>query len=367
MWLIERYDPTLVLLSVMLAVQGAYVSLVLAKDVIARSGLRRRVTLGASAFALGTGIWTMHFVGMLALKLPVPVDYDVLLTLVSALAAILAVGVSVALVAARPAGRAGLALASVAMGAGISTMHYIGMAAMRVHADVVHDPPRVLLSVVVAVGASWLSLSFAFGRGRKPPLVAAAVTMALAISGMHYTAMWAAGFREMEHPAGEAVAPAIPGDALAIVVAVIAFLISAAFLLMLVPDGRTPLPQALPRTPAPRPVSTDADPTIPVLKNGATILLRHADILYVEADAHYTHLFDGTARYFCNHSISEVERRLDPARFIRVHRSHIVRKEAIVSFRRSGSHGLVTLSCDPPGEVPVSRSRLVAVQQTLGV
>ncbi len=103
------------------------------------------------------------------------------------------------------------------------------------------------------------------------------------------------------------------------------------------------------------------------MKNGITVLLRQEAILYVEADAHYTHLFDGSAHYFCNLPISEVERRLDPERFIRVHRSHIVRKEAIAGFRRQGGHALVRLACDPPREVPVSRRRLLAVQQTLGV
>jgi DNA-binding LytR/AlgR family response regulator len=96
-------------------------------------------------------------------------------------------------------------------------------------------------------------------------------------------------------------------------------------------------------------------------------VLRQEDIVSVEADAHYTHLFDGRDTWFCSLSISEVERRLDAGCFIRVHRSHIVRKEAIANFQRDGSHGRVRLSCDPPREVPVSRGRVPVVQQALSV
>ncbi|HYG89904.1 MAG TPA: MHYT domain-containing protein [Azospirillum sp.] len=358
--LIGRYDPTLVLLSVLLAVQGAYVSLALARNIAAETGLRRRLMLAASAFVLGTGIWTMHFVGMLALTLPVPVDYDLLLTLVSALAAILAVGISVTLAVAGPAGTNRLLPASVAMGLGIATMHYLGMAAMRMHADLVHDPAIVALSLVIAVAASGLSLWLAFGHGRRAPLVVAAVAMALAISGMHYTAMWAAHVSGSGRAAPVAAAPAIPSEVLAVIVAVVAFVISAAFLLTLVPDGTGP-PKAAAPSADPR------DDRIPALKNGATVLLSQADIVSVEADAHYTRLFDGQATYFCGLCISEVERRLDPASFIRVHRSYIVRKQAIAGFRRKGSHGHVCLSCTPPREIPVSRGRILTVQQALGV
>lgn len=362
--LIGQYDPTLVLLSVLLAIQGAYVSLVLARNLAAETGIRRQLTLAGAAFVLGTGIWTMHFVGMLALKLPVEVQYDLLLTLVSALAAILAVGLSVVLVASRPSGAPGIALASVAMGLGIATMHYLGMAAINVHAQMRHDPPVVALSVAFAVAASFLSLWLAFGAGRKPPLVLAAIAMALAISGMHYTAMWAVDFTSPPHAMPPPAAPAIPAEVLAMVVAVVAFLISSAFLLAMVPDGRAPLPAKTEHHPPPLP---PGDGRIPALKNGATILLRPTDIMYVSADAHYTHLYDGTDTYFCGLSISELERRLDPSRFIRVHRSHIVSKAAIAEFKRLGSHGLVRLSCTPPREVPVSRGHILSVQQVLRV
>jgi NO-binding membrane sensor protein with MHYT domain len=368
--LIGRYDPTLVLLSVLLAVQGAYVSLALARNTAAETGLRRRLMLAASAFVLGTGIWTMHFVGMLALTLPVPVDYDILLTLVSALAAMLTVGVAVALAVAGPPvgvnpGANRILLASVAMGLGISTMHYLGMHAMRMHGTLVHDPAIVALSVAIAVAASALSLWLAFGHGCQAPLVVAAVAMALAISGMHYTAMWAAHFHDGGHALADAGAPAIPSGVLAVVVAVVAFVISAVFLLALVPDGAA-VPGARRAGTAPAP-EEGRNGRVPVLKNGATVLLSQSDIVSVEADAHYSRLFDGQATYFCNLSISEVERRLDPARFIRVHRSHIVRKEAIAGFRREGSHGHVRLSCTPPREIPVSRGRILTVQQALGV
>jgi NO-binding membrane sensor protein with MHYT domain len=361
----------------MLAVQGAYVSLTLARSIVTATGLRRRGRLAAAALVLGVGIWTMHFVGMLALRLPVPVNYDPVLTLVSALAAILAVGISFALAAAWVGGRRGILFASLAMGLGIVVMHYIGMDAMRLHASMSHEPAAVLLSVAVAIGASFLSLWLTFGPGRKPPLIAAATAMALAISGMHYTAMWATEFAAM-HAAGPASlvdAPsAIPSDMLAFVVALVAFVISGVFLLTLVPDGAQPdsvgaAPERAPAEPDAAPLAEAVDDAdgIPAQRNGVVVTLRQDDIVSVEADAHYTHLFDGRDTYFCSLSISEVERRLDSGRFIRVHRSHIVRKEAIAIFQRDGSHGRVRLSCDPPREVPVSRGRVPVVQQALSV
>jgi NO-binding membrane sensor protein with MHYT domain len=333
----------------MLAVQGAYVSLTLARSIVTATGLRRRGRLAAAALVLGVGIWTMHFVGMLALRLPVPVNYDPVLTLVSALAAILAVGISFALAAAWVGGRRGILFASLAMGLGIVVMHYIGMDAMRLHASMSHEPAAVLLSVAVAIGASFLSLWLTFGPGRKPPLIAAATAMALAISGMHYTAMWATEFHLTAAAPASAAPPAIPSDALALVVALVAFVVSGVFLLTLVPDGapgRRPAAVPPPREAAAPPAA--APDCVPAQRNGTVVMLRHDDIVAVEADAHYTHLFDGRDTWFCGLSISEIERRLDPGRFIRVHRSYIVRKEAIADFHRDGGSGRVRLVGAPP-------------------
>jgi DNA-binding LytR/AlgR family response regulator len=104
---------------------------------------------------------------------------------------------------------------------------------------------------------------------------------------------------------------------------------------------------------------------LPVQQDGATHLLAPGDVVAVHANAHYTYVFDGTTRLFCPLSISEVEARLDPGRFVRVHRSHIVSLERIASLRRTGDHGIAELTGGGRYTVPVSRSRYSRLKSRL--
>lgn len=359
------YDIAIVGLSILVAFQGAYVSLSLARQVPAATGWRLRALLSGAAVTLGVGIWAMHFVGMLALQLPVVVNYDLLLTLVSALVAIIVVGVAMLLVSLRLGRRRLIALGAIVMGVGIASMHYLGMAAMRANCITTHVWPIVALSVVVGIVASAMSLWLCLGTSRRPRVAFAALAMALAISGMHYTAMWAAVFEPID---ADLVlhAPALSSNLLAIVVAVVAFLISGIFLLALLPSGPA-VDQSLPTNLSPAAPAGLAERRIPVAANGATRLLSSEDILSVKANAHYTTVFDGQADHFCNLSITEVAERLDPERFVRVHRSFIVNRDHVAAFRRHGDQGLLELDCQPPFRVPVSRGRVPQVRQLLGI
>jgi NO-binding membrane sensor protein with MHYT domain len=367
------YDIAVVGLSILVAFQGAYVSLSLARQVPAATGWRLRALLSGAAVTLGVGIWAMHFVGMLALQLPVVVNYDLLLTLVSALVAIIVVGVAMLLVSLRLGRRRLIVLGAIVMGVGIASMHYLGMAAMRANCITTHALPIVALSVVVGIVASALSLWLCLGTSRQPRVAFAALAMALAISGMHYTAMWAAVFEPVD---ADLVlhAPALSSNLLAIVVAVVAFLISGIFLLALLPSGPATgdtaeegLGKALAAGHSPTAPAGLAERRIPVTANGATRLLSSEDILSVKANAHYTTVFDGQADHFCNLSITEVAERLDPKRFVRVHRSFIVNRDHVAAFRRHGDQGLLELDCQPPFRVPVSRGRVPQVRQLLGI
>src|SRR5262249_34948179 len=125
------HEPWLVVLSLVVAMQGAYVGLSLAVQVGDAVGLRRRLLLAAASISLGVAIWAMHFVAMLAARLPFPVDYLVFPTLLSFLVCVIVVGIAVFAVSARPLPKTRLAAAAVFMGAGIATMHYIGMSALH--------------------------------------------------------------------------------------------------------------------------------------------------------------------------------------------------------------------------------------------
>jgi len=138
------YEPWLVLLSIVMAIQGAYVGFTLAVQVGDAVGMRRRVLLAGAAFSLAVAIWTMHFVGMLAARIPFPVDYLVFPTLLSFLVCVLVVGAAVFTVSAGPPTRGRLVAAATAMGGGIVSMHYIGMSALHASAHLQHAVPFVV-------------------------------------------------------------------------------------------------------------------------------------------------------------------------------------------------------------------------------
>jgi NO-binding membrane sensor protein with MHYT domain len=188
------YDPYLVALSVLVASFASYTALGLSGHVQAAQGLARRVWLVAAAITMGGGIWSMHFIGMLAFVMPIPMSYDIRLTTLSLLVAIFVTGGGFYVISRQSASPLRLVLSGIFMGLGIAAMHYTGMAAMRGHAELSYDRLFVALSLIIAIGASMAALWMAFRTTDLWQKLAAAVVMGLAISGMHYTGMRAAIF-----------------------------------------------------------------------------------------------------------------------------------------------------------------------------
>jgi two-component system sensor histidine kinase/response regulator len=194
------YDWRLVTLSVAVAILAAYAALELAGRITAARGKMRIPWLGGGAFALGVGIWTMHYIGMEAFHLPVRVQYDWPTVLLSLAAAVVSSAIALFVVSRKTMGVAAAAASAVLMGSGIAGMHYIGMEAMRLHAMCVYSPGLVILSVVLAVVISfvalWLSFALRDDNGsswnwRKP---GSALVMGLAIPIMHYVGMAAVSY-----------------------------------------------------------------------------------------------------------------------------------------------------------------------------
>jgi NO-binding membrane sensor protein with MHYT domain len=380
------HEPWLVALSLAVAIQGSYVGLSLAVRLGATEGLRRRLRLAGAALSLGVGIWSMHFVAMLAARLPGTVDFLVFPTLLSFLVCVIVVGLALVAASFGQPTPPRIAAAAVFMGLGIVSMHYIGMTALHRSLHLDHDWRLVAASVLIAIAASSLALWLGFGARRHPPLIVSATALGLAIAGMHYTAMSGLAVEPMAM-ATTSLPPALSVDLLAIVVAIVAFLVSGIFLLTLVPDRlaagpeamtvETPsaaaagLPEAAPMPPTiatvpsgPAPLGGLGRPPrragsrIPVERAGATHLIAPEEVFAIHANAHYTYIFNGIDDLFCSLSISELEGRLDPAQFRRVHRSHIVNLERIVAIRRAGDTGQVELAGGARRMVPVSRSKL---------
>ena len=199
--LIGQYTPSLVLVSIFVAILASYTALDLAGRIATSQGRALLAWIGGGAFSMGIGIWAMHFIGMLAFHLPVELAFDLPITLLSMLIAIVSSGFALWLVSQPALPRILLGVGALFMGAGISAMHYTGMAALRMQPDISYDAGTVLISLLVAVAASAVALWMAL-RLRQQVVYAstvrfgAAVVMGGAIVGMHYIAMAAASFAD---------------------------------------------------------------------------------------------------------------------------------------------------------------------------
>src|SRR5271155_5767708 len=193
------YDYRLVALSIVIAVMASYAALDLGGRVTSARGQARYLWLSGGATAMGIGIWSMHYVGMLAFHLPVPTEYDWPTVLLSLLAAIFASAVALFVVSREQMGLFRAVIGSIFMGSGIAGMHYIGMSAMRLHAVCHYSRVIVVISValamVISLVALWLTFYFRGGTksgGWRKAL--SAMLMGAAIPVMHYTGMAAARF-----------------------------------------------------------------------------------------------------------------------------------------------------------------------------
>ena len=199
--LIGSYSPSLVVISLFVAILASYTALDLAGRIATAKGRAVFYWMSGGALAMGVGVWSMHFIGMLALRLPFALGFDVGITALSLLIAVLSCGFALWLVNQPRLPAWQLAFGALVMGAGISSMHYTGMAAMRMTPGIDYDPTLFSASLLIAVVASGAALWIAFHLRRNTPYVrlmrgGAAVVMGLAIVGMHYTGMAAAQFAD---------------------------------------------------------------------------------------------------------------------------------------------------------------------------
>jgi len=194
------YNPSLVALSVIVAVLVSYTALSLSARVAAAASIHVRFWLAGGAVTMGVGIWSMHFIGMMAFTLPVALRYDVPTTLLSLAVAIVTSGCALWIAGGQQLGWRRLSLGALLMGMGISAMHYSGMSAIQIVPSIGYDPLLVAYSVGIAIVASFVALWLAFNLRTGDSIkmivgrLAGALVMGAAISGMHYTGMAASRF-----------------------------------------------------------------------------------------------------------------------------------------------------------------------------
>lgn len=194
--LMPRYDLALVVGSYIVSVLGSLAALFHTQYMYRSNGdVNRSMVFGAAVALGGVGIWTMHFVGMMGYRLPVLVVYDGFWTLLSLVAAVLIAGMALLLAGGKGKfSKTGWLMGSVLAGIGVCVMHYMGMYAMNLRADMSLDLRVVLISFVIAVTASAAALWLAFHVVKAWHRVLASLTMGLAVCAMHYTGMHAAEF-----------------------------------------------------------------------------------------------------------------------------------------------------------------------------
>jgi diguanylate cyclase (GGDEF)-like protein len=193
------YNYWLVLVSLLVAMLASYTALDLATRITASRGKAARAWLCGGAFAMGMGIFSMHFVGMLAFSLPVPMGYDTTITLLSFAIAVIVSAFALHVVSRDTLSARTLIGGGILMGLGICAMHYTGMAAMEMSPGITYNPLLFLASVAIAIAAAFAALLIAFtlrdgGGWKRYAKLGSAVVMGIAITGMHYTGMAAAQF-----------------------------------------------------------------------------------------------------------------------------------------------------------------------------
>ena len=359
------HNPWLVAISFVVALVAGATGLSLTRDLSEKSLSQRRLAVALGAIALGGGIWSMHFVAMLGLKLPILFYYDPAITLASALIAILMVALALVLLHFTERSRGIIVAAGAIVGSGILAMHYVGMTGMQL-CKPVYTLPGVLGSSVLAIVLCILAIGIAYNERSNRTIVIGTVCFGVAVFSVHFLAMAGTNFVALENI--REFGPVISNEVMAVGVILSSFVIFGAFLWV----GTTYL------VPAQAPMEEAADPEdvavpgqastirIPCERDGGKVFVAAPDVVFVRADGHYTQVYTLTEKYFCVWPITEAVKRLEPTGFLRVHRSYIVNPGKVARFERTKDKGQCTFGEADLPPVPVSRSNLKAAQTAFG-
>ncbi len=408
------HNMLLVAASLAVSIMASFTGLCLTRGLSGLSYPQRKLMVAMASIALGGGIWSMHFVAMLGLTLPVLYYYDALITLISALVAILMVGIALLIMHFRPRTPLTITLAGIIVGLGIAAMHYIGMSGIQL-CRAVYTPGGLAFAWTASVVLGVMSFWIVYGDRSRRSILLGTLSLGVSVFAVHFIAMGGTGFLAVQSVGAEG--PLLDNATLAMIVTVAAFVICGAFLLTgitFLPDDQagtaagapgdgpaigaaslsaaaTPVRAPAPATPAeaaiglagpaagsdaPLPEATHeaaaapprAAAQVPYEKDGRTVFVDRSAIAAVRAEGHYTILYVGGQKLFCPWSISEAAARLPEPHFVRAHRSYLINVGHVTSFERHKDNGICFFEkTDSLGKVPVSRSRLTAVRDALGV
>lgn len=362
------HDPWLVAASLLVALIAGFTGLSLTNGLSSKSVVQRKTSVALAAISLGGGIWSMHFVAMLGLRLPIVYYYDAAITLASALIAILVVGLALLVLHFLDRTPATLVAAGCIVGVGVLAMHYLGMAGLEL-CRAIYTPAGVALAVAASCVLSTAAFRVAYGKRNHRNILIGTACFGAAVFTVHFVAIYGTTFVAETVSAG--VGPQIGNETLAIGVVLTTFALCGAFLLtgvtFLSPQAKKPTepaPLAVELAPAPR---RGQATQIPYEREGRTLFVDLGAVAAIRAEGHYTHVYTQAGRHFCAWSITEAERRLIGTDFLKTHRSYLINPAHISGFERHKDNGVCHLDIAALQSVPVSRARLKDVRDALGI
>lgn len=356
------HSTFLVAMACLVAVVAGFTGLSLTRDLSSKPAFEKKVSVALASIALGGGIWSMHFIAMLGLQLPILFYYDAAITLTSALAAVLIVGG--ALILLHFAERTPLVITSAGgiVGIGILVMHYIGMAGLEL-CRAVYSPFGIIMSSTVAIGLCVLAIWVAYGHRTNRNILLGTLCFAAAVCSVHFLAM--SGTRFIAVPGVTEFGPSMSNETLALGVIMFSFVIFGACLWVSV--AYLEKTQVVDTEDAPEPDITPLKPQlqIPCERDGSKVFVSPAEVQFVRADGHYTQVYTASERLFCIWPVTEASKRLVPMGFLQTHRSYLVNPMHVTRFERTKDKGRCIFSGDNLPPAPVSRAKLKAIQDAL--
>ena len=359
-----HHSAFLIAMSCLVALVAGFTGLSLTRDLSEKPMFQKKASIALASVALGGGIWAMHFVAMLGLKLPILFYYDAAITLVSALSAILLVGAALILLHFAERTPRIIALAGAIVGVGILVMHYIGMAGLEL-CRAVYTPTGVVLSSIVAIGLCMLAFGIAYGQRTNRNIFLGTVCFAVAVCAVHFLAMASTNF--VAKPNTADFGPSMSNETLALGVIFFSFVIFGACLWVSV----TYLVSHNRHVKAPKGSMQKITPQggtglqIPCERDGGKIFIRSEDVSFVRANGHYTQIYTEHERLFCAWPVTEASKRLLPLGFLQTHRSYLVNPSRVSRFERTKDKGRCIFQSAALPPAPVSRSNLKTIQDAL--
>ena len=364
-YLSYSHNQTLVVLALVLAVVSGFTGFTLTHNLSAKTLLQRKISVSMAAVALGGGIWSMHFVAILGLSLPVMVFYDAAITLASALVAILVVAVALMILHFFVRTSLTIVLAGCIVGAGILLMHYIGMAGLQL-CKPIYTVQGLILSSIVAFLSSVVAFWVAYKERNNRNILLATLCFGIAVVSVHFIAILNTSFVEVSD--SSEFGPLISNETLAVIVVLTSFVILCLFLWVSATFLSPQISAAKiidDKKEGSDVITRISQQHIPCERDGLKVFIALRDVLAIRADGHYSQVYTEREKYFCVWPITEVDRRLERSGFIKVHRSYIVNPDRVDRFERSKDKGFCVFCSPVATKIPVSRSKLKEAQAAI--